>query len=301
MVSLLLAGAAAVLIPATVLGQDHQPFATTGTSHFIFADNSPRGQMPITVETYVPQACRSKACPLVMSMHGLARDAVGARDNWIGPAEMHGLVVAAPHFDRERFPTRLYQRGGVSDEPDRGKWVYAVIERLFDTLKASGRVEGEQYVLFGHSAGAQFVHRMLLLMPEARFSTAISANAGYYTLPVPAALAEGRDFPYSLGRTPATEASLRQAFSRKLLLLLGDRDNDPAHEQLNTGDGANAQGPHRLARGLFFMDTAIAAARRLNAPLEWRLAIVEGVAHAQRKMAAAAAREIFGHKPGFLR
>jgi pimeloyl-ACP methyl ester carboxylesterase len=283
------------LVAATPAGAvDDRPLASVGPSRFIHADPSTQGEVSITVETYVPPACQTRACPLVISMHGLTRNAAAARDNWTAPADRHGLVIAAPEFDRERFPTRFYQRGGVQNEPDRGKWLYATIERLFDALKASGRVEGETYVLFGHSAGAQFVHRMVVLMPDARFSTAISANAGYYTLPVPASQAQGRTFPYSLGNTPVTEPSLRRAFARRLLVLLGDQDNDPAHDQLNTGEGANAQGPHRLARGLFFMETATAVARSLDVSLAWRLEIVAGVAHEQRKMAAAAALAVFG-------
>ena len=33
-------------------------------------------------------------------------------------------------------------------------------------------------MIFWHSAGAQFVHRMVMLMPEARIDT---ANSGFYT------------------------------------------------------------------------------------------------------------------------
>lgn len=285
--------AAAMVLSSPSLAAD-LPFAGTGKSAFSHEDVSPRGTVALTVETYVPAQCAAKACPLVMSMHGLARDAAAARDNWVAAADANGLVVAAPLFDKERFPTRLYQLGGVRDEPDRARWIYAVIERLFDRLTSTGRVDGDRYVLFGHSAGAQFVHRMVLMMPEARFSTAISANAGYYTLPVAAAAAGGRAYPYSISGTPATEDSLRRSFARPLLILLGDRDDDPKHHQLNTGEGASAQGPHRFARGQHFVQTAEAEAHRLGATYAWQTQVVPGVAHEQAKMARAAALRLFG-------
>jgi poly(3-hydroxybutyrate) depolymerase len=288
-----LALAAALILAMPALADD-LPFAAPGKNSFIHTDTAPRGTQPVTVQTYVPAACATKACPLVVSMHGLGRDADAARNNWIEAADANGLVIAAPEFDTARFPTRLYQLGGVQGESDRGNWIYATIERLFDRLKATGRVSGDSYVLFGHSAGAQFVHRMVLMMPEARWSTAVIGNAGYYTLPVGGAAAYGRDYPFSLGNTPATTDSLRLSFGKPMLVLLGDQDNDPAHHQLNNSVGAKAQGPHRFARGQFFFSTAQAEARRLSLPFNWRLTIVPGVAHEQTKMAAAAAKILFG-------
>lgn len=287
------ATAVLVLSPLAALSGE-LPFAAPGKGSFVHADSAPRGSQPVTVLTYVPAACAAKACPLVISMHGLTRNAEAARDNWVAAADANGLVVAAPELDAVRFPTRLYQLGGVQGETERANWIYSTIERLFDRLKASGRISGDGYVLFGHSAGAQFVHRMVLMMPEARWSTAVVGNAGYYTLPVGSAAAEGRDYPFSLGSTPATADSLRRSFAKPLLLLLGDQDNDPQHHQLNNSAGAKAQGPHRLARGQFFFSVADAEAKRLNLPFNWRMSIVPGVAHEQTKMAEAAARILFG-------
>lgn len=274
--------------------RDPAPFQQTGRGHVLHEDVSPAGTQSIDVETYVPAACAAKPCPLVIALHGLARNAASARNNWIEAAERYGLLIAAPHFDKERFPTRLFQQGGVRNQPDRAQWVYAVIERFFDEALRSGRVSGSRYVLFGHSAGAQFVHRMVMLMPEARFSTAVSANAGYYTLPLDTKRAEGRRFPYSLDGTPATEVSLTAAFAKPLLVMLGDRDTDPDHPQLNKSKGAEAQGPSRFDRGLNFMAVAEAEAKRLGVPIRWREITVPGVAHQAGKMADAAAMALFG-------
>lgn len=290
-----LAGLALMVWLAAPAAQAGEPvlFQQAGRGHALHQDVSPAGTRSIDVETYAPAACAAKPCPLVIALHGLARNAASARNNWIEAAERYGLLIAAPHFDAERFPTRLFQQGGVRNQRDRAQWVYAVIERFFDEALLSGRVSGSHYVLFGHSAGAQFVHRMVMLMPEARFSTAVSANAGYYTLPLDKERAGGRRFPFSLDGAPATEASLTVAFAKPLLVMLGDRDTDPDHPQLNKSKGAEAQGPSRFDRGQNFMAVADTEAKRLGVPIHWREIIVPGVAHQAGRMADAAAKALF--------
>lgn len=281
-----------VCAPQIVAAHDLRPFQEAGRSHVIHEDVSPAGTEPINVETYVPAACAAKPCPLLIAIHGLERDAERARDNWVEAAERHGLLIAAPHFDKERFPTRLFQQGGVRDEADPARWLYASIERFFDRALASGRVAGTGYVLFGHSAGAQFVHRMVLLMPAARFSTAVSANAGYYTLPIRPE-SGGLAYPYSLAGTPATDVTLATVLAKPLLVMLGERDDDPAHPQLSHSRGAEAQGANRLARGRLFVALAAGEAVRLNVESRWREIVVPGVGHDSRRMAAAAAEVLF--------
>jgi poly(3-hydroxybutyrate) depolymerase len=228
---------------------------------------------------------------LLIAVHGMGRNAKAARDAWKAAADQAGFLVLAPRFDNDQFPSRLFQQGGVRGESDKAKWTFGLIERLFDAARASGRVAGNSYTIFGHSAGAQFVHRMIMLMPEARVATAAVANAGYYTLP---ALTGERAYPYSLKRTPAVDATLARALAKPMLVMLGDQDIDPNHHQLNKSRGAEEQGPTRFARGQHFMAAAIVEARRLGVTLRWREIEVPGVAHDQRGMAKAAAAELFG-------
>ncbi|WP_293794916.1 hypothetical protein [uncultured Bosea sp.] len=263
-------------------------FAQTGAAESSYTDLLPA---TIAVSSYAPPACAAKPCPLLIAVHGMGRNAKGARDAWKAAADQAGFLVLAPRFDSDQFPSRLFQQGGVRGEPDKAKWTFGLIERLFDAARASGRVSGDTYTLFGHSAGAQFVHRMLLLMPEARIATAAVGNAGYYTLP---ALQGERAYPYSLKGTPATDATLARAFAKPMLVMLGDQDIDPNHHQLNKSRGAEEQGATRFARGQHFMAAAKDEARRLGVPLHWREIDVPGVAHQQSRMAKAAAAELFG-------
>jgi poly(3-hydroxybutyrate) depolymerase len=269
-------------------GETPALFAQTGPAEASYADPLPA---TVAVSSYAPPGCADKPCPLLIAIHGMGRNAKSARDAWKAAADQMGFLVLAPRFDNDRFPSRLFQQGGVRGEPDKANWTFGLIERLFDAARASGRVAGDSYTIFGHSAGAQFVHRMVMLMPEARIATAAVANAGYYTLP---ALAGERAYPFSLGGTPATNATLARAFAKPMLVMLGERDIDPNHHQLNKSRGAEEQGPTRFARGEYFIAAAKEEARRLGVSLGWREVVVPGVAHQQSGMAKTAAAELFG-------
>ena len=53
------------------------------------------------------------------------------------------------------------------------------IEPLFDDVRKRFGTQVTRYSLYGHSAGAQFVHRYVLFMPEARLDKAVAAELGY--------------------------------------------------------------------------------------------------------------------------
>jgi pimeloyl-ACP methyl ester carboxylesterase len=277
--------------PAAAMAATPGLFADVGRGEWTLDDPVWKA---IDVETYTPAACAAKSCPLVIVIHGAGRNAANSRNYWIEAADRYGVLIAAPRFDKTRFPGRLFQQGAVRGQPDRSKWTFGVVERLFDAARAAGRASGTSYRLFGHSAGGQFVHRMALLMPEARFSRAVVANAGYYTRPLDAAAAGGFAYPYSLGGTPATDTTLRAALGKQVTVMLGERDTNPEHRQLNRSVGAEEQGATRFARGQHFMADIRAVAARLGVTPQWREITVPGVAHQQDRMARAAAPELLG-------
>lgn len=155
---------------------------------------------------------------------------------------------------------------------------------MFDAIKTATGNQSADYFLYGHSEGGQFVHRLVLLLPDARFARAIAANPGWYTMP-----AFNTQFPYGLGSAPASEASLKKSFTRDFALLLGDRDTDPNHPELRRTPQAMAQGAHRFERGQNYMKHATQQAKALNVELAWRLEVVPRAAHENRKMSQAAA------------
>ncbi|MFT6583203.1 MAG: hypothetical protein ACJAU6_003656 [Alphaproteobacteria bacterium] len=119
----------------------------------------------------------------------------------------------------------------------------------------------KSYAMYGHSAGAQFVHRFIYFTPDARLTRAVAANAGWYTMP-------GFDiaYPYGLGGAGLSPANLHRALSARLVVLLGMRDTDTSHRHLRRTEGANAQGPHRFARGQSFSPQGETRRRKTTPP-----------------------------------
>ena len=74
----------------------------------------PNGPEPITVFTYKPPTYREG--PLLVVCHGVGRNAEDYRNFAITLAERFGAIVVAPMFDKERFPSWRYQRGGLVGE-----------------------------------------------------------------------------------------------------------------------------------------------------------------------------------------
>jgi poly(3-hydroxybutyrate) depolymerase len=250
---------------------------------------------PIPVYVYKPESMRPDS-PVLFVMHGVRRNAKEYLDAWIPHADQHGVLLVAPQFSASRYrASRVYQAGNVLDgrgrPQERSEYVFGEIERIFDRVREASGNRSQHYFLFGHSAGAQFVHRMVILMPEARFAAAVAANAGSYTMP---------DFdvgyPFGLRGAPVDTQRLRAAFGRSLVLLLGEEDDDPKDPRLPDAAAARSQGDHRLARGRAFFSRSEEVARELKTPLDWRLEIIPGVGHDHRQMARAASQLLFGER-----
>lgn len=232
--------------------------------------------------------------PVVVVMHGVNRDADRYRDEWAPVAKDYGLIVIVPEFSETDFPgslgynTRFFIGADATLRP-RNLWSFAVIEPLFDDARQRFNTAVPRYTLYGHSAGGQFVHRFVMAMPEARIERAISANAGWYTMPDP-----NIAFPYGMGGAPITEDHIAAALGKPLLVLLGTADTDTNDPNLRKTREANLQGPHRYARGKRFFAAGQAVAARLGMPFAWTQEDVVGAGHQNRLMAAAAAKKIAG-------
>lgn len=244
----------------------------------------------LPVWTYTPDTADT-SLPLVIVMHGQGRNASEYRDQWIEAARAHHFAIAAPEFARSDFPAAShYNLGNRVDADGRAVapalWSFSAIEPLFDAVRTRLELTCETYAIYGHSAGAQFVHRYLVFSAAPRVHAAVSANAGWYTRP---------DFdiawPFGLGGTGLGGADLARWLARPMTVLLGSADTAQTGS-LNQTQAAMAQGPHRLARGRSFMEAGLTAAEALGAPLNWRLGYVPGVGHDNSLMAEHAAHDL---------
>jgi pimeloyl-ACP methyl ester carboxylesterase len=216
-------------------------------------------------------------------------------DNWIPFASAGDFIVVVPEFSRRYFPKDAdYSLGRVLGEHDSKKWAFSVPDHLFDYLKTRLKLRADKYRVFGHSAGAQFVHRWLLFRPSNRADIIIAANPGWYTMPEWDPKKTTFSFPYSLVGSPIEQQQIREAFARQFILMLGEHDTDPQHKHLNRSPGAMAQGLHRFARGQTFFATARDIARRINSAFAWKLVVVLGSGHDSAAMARFAVNYTYG-------
>lgn len=226
--------------------------------------------------------------PIVFVMHGAKRNASEYRDQWHELAKEHHFLLVVPEFSDRQFPgSESYNLGNVFDAAGklqpRTAWSFSAIEPIFDEVRRRFGMTARSYAIYGHSAGAQFVHRFLFHIPKARVRQAVAANAGWYTMPV-----FNVAFPYGLGNSVVSSTDLAAALQLPVTVLLGEADIDPDHPSLRRTPEALAQGPHRFARGQAFFDAAMSAATRLGVPFGWQLQTVPGADHDNRLMAPAA-------------
>lgn len=251
---------------------------------------------PVPVWTYAPEDRPLADLPVVVVMHGVQRDGDRYRDEWIEAAREHSLIILAPTFSDEGFPGAAgYNLGNIRDAEtktplDERLWSFSAIDLLF--AEAVNRIGGAQtsYVLYGHSAGAQFVHRYLYFKKDTRADLFIVANAGWYTLPD-----FGLAFPYGLAGSTLDAPRLICALQRNVVVMLGDGDTDEADPNLRRTPEALAQGRHRFARGQSFFRAARDQAAVLGVALGWRQLTVPGAHHSNAQMAPAAAFLIRDH------
>ncbi len=265
---------------------------STGQGSFVFKDEMGNKDKPITIWYYQPQNFTPDS-RIVFVMHGTKRKAENYRKHWIEHAEKYNFLLLCPEFSKEYYPTsRQYNQGNIfSDEGmpvAKNKLTFSAIEHIFDYVKEITNIETRTYSIYGHSAGGQFVHRMLLFLPEARIDFAIAANAGVYTMP-----SFDIDYPYGLKNSAITEQTLKTSFNKKMVILLGKRDINQQDDLLPDSKSAMAQGKHRLERGYNFFRTAKKQAKRIKAEFNWHLQVVPEAGHRDSQMAKTAAMILF--------
>jgi pimeloyl-ACP methyl ester carboxylesterase len=161
---------------------------------------------------------------------------------WSDWADKNGWIVLAPQFDDGRFNNdfqRLNLNGLRADE------------RLQELVKAVGDLLPGLYtkeiLMFGFSAGGQFVHRYVAFNPK-RVDRAVAAAAGLYLWP-------DRSLPYPIGTDPASfpgdlRPQLVETCRMNLLVLTGENDSTQGAFRKNYDgyDLSVLQGESRRAR-----------------------------------------------------
>ena len=251
-----------------------------GLGSFVFFHKAAAVRRSIRVFFFRPKSSGRDA-RIIIAMHGLDRAASEFRDVLVGQAERTGQIVLVPEFDAVQFPdVHAYNYGNVRRPPPnetvvpRDLWNFGIIDRLFEQVRTAFGSDRETFGLFGNSAGAQFVLRYLALTEASAVDAAVAANSGWYMLPDLAV-----DNPVGMGGVDLDASDLRRYLGRRLIVLLGDADTDTNAPDLPRGEAAMAQGPHRLARGLWHFEHCRQVADRLGGRFGWQLEIVPGAGH----------------------
>jgi hypothetical protein len=227
--------------------------------------------------------------PVVFVHHGVARNGRDYRDFWLPHVDAGGMLAIAIEFPEASFPEylwynfgNLHTAGGTANP--REQWTFGIDARLFQALRDQGITSTRQYGLFGHSAGGQYVHRMLSFGYRDRVAVAVSANAGTYAMPDLTT-----DWPWGLGATEVTTDDLRTLLAFPLTIMAGTADTKTTGRFFPKGPRSLKQGATRYARAHSYLRTGQSAAAGLGVALGWTVIDVEDVGHDGRRMSDAAA------------
>ena len=254
----------------------------TGSNWFTY-NYVPLPNKPVRVFYHIPEGDRTNM-PVVMVFHGDERNAEDYRDIWVNAANQYGFMVFAPEFSDQYFPGgNYYILGNVFTDGNNpasaiqnpeAQWTYSMVEPMFDIIKQKTGNQSLTYDMYGHSGGGQFVHRFVMLKPQARYNNAIAANSGWYTVPDTAV-----NFPYGLGISPAAATAPEAYFSRKLTIQVGELDNNGADPSIRHNQYADVQGTNRLERATYFYQQSQAKAAAASATFNWQLQVVPNAGH----------------------
>lgn len=267
---------------------------------------------------YIPKLSGVEDMPILIVMHGSER--VGnIYAVFKAFADRYGFIVVVPEFmkdagnlpnvaahrrhlyDNKYWDDNDYWYGGVSTAKlsgsirKRNRWVFNVIELIFDYVRAELDNTSEGFYMYGHSAGAQFTARMVTAFTESRIIKAVAANPGSWAWPAVDGVIKNLDtdeicntyhngtrtstcgWPYTVKEIYSKESQLAAAFSRKLYLQIGTDDTENLDIDRNVQ--ANAQGATRLFRARNYDATCRAIAERNHMDYNFELREVEGATH----------------------
>ena len=269
----------------------------SGSGCWVYHDNGYNHDKPVRVHYYYPPNYSSGSKKVVFGIHGSSRDATEVLERWKPHADIYGALVIAPEFNKDYYPkSRQFTRGNVRNDDgdirDKNDWTFMTIEEIFDLVRQKIPDTPSVYSIQGHSAGAQFVHRLVLMLADARIDTAVAANAGWYLLSD-----HNKYYPCGISDVGILGKDLKKSYAQDFVLTLGTDDDDPNNPGLNHGACAEAEGSNRYDRGHSFYtyveDDAVFRGLMFN----WTAVDVPGVGHNADQMVESGVEAIFAQTP----
>lgn len=271
-----------------VTALDHLP---AGTHSFRYT--MPSGAFSDTLEVFyhIPEIPDRSRMPVVFGFHGNDRDCSYWVETWKEYADKKGFMFFIPWFTHEKFPTRRYQELGVKDAdgnilPAKFRTSALVDSIICDVLRRAGSHE-DKVTVYGHSAGAQFVHRFMMLHDSPFVGKAIIGNPGWFTFP-----SVDENYSYGIKDLEAKETiPLREMLRKDIILQLAEGDTI-RESYLRKTPEADRQGLNRLERGNRFFETLDSIAKAKGYEFNWKRVYVAGVGHDAVAMSRHAAQKL---------
>lgn len=243
------------------------------------------GAMPrLPCHVFIPRE-RHPDGRILVSVHGVSRNA-GEHLELLRPlAEEHGVVILAPLFAEDRF--RDYQRLG---RKGRGPRADLALIRLLNELEGLLGQDTSRVDMFGFSGGAQFAHRFAMAHPQ-RVRRLTLGAAGWYTMP-------DRALSYPLGVHDAlgldgVRLGVTAAARLPTLVLVGEHDDNAEDEELNqSNEVCGRQGRNRRERAQTWVQEMNRFAADRGDPASARLLVLPGVDHSFRAAVVEGAMDI---------
>lgn len=221
-----------------------------------------------------PGGANEEPSSLLVAVHGVQRNREALLERLAPLALRHRLRLTAPLFSKTTYPD--YQRmgrAGLGARADRA------LDEALISAAPSDAVGRRRMILFGHSGGAQFVHRYALAYPE-RVAAVIMIAAGWYTFPDAACA-----YPYGI-RPSARMPDLAfrpSAFLRvPMLVALGDADVASDARLRRSARLDEQQGCSRVQRATRWVSSMRDLATSLREPSAVRLHVLPGAGHQLR-------------------
>ena len=194
---------------------------------------------------YITPNAINEDTEVIFVIHGNSRNADDYLSAWIPLVQNKNVIIAAPNFDKKNFRyffllESAESNGTINERSD--SYINTSISLFFNYFKSRFALNANTYKMFGHSAGAQFTHRYMLLSNDQRISDTVIANAGWYTF------LNGEQYPYGIKDTPIeiSDSHIRWFMSNKTSLLIGSIDTNL--NNVNSSAGAQKQGITRVDR-----------------------------------------------------
>jgi hypothetical protein len=222
-------------------------------------------------------------------IHGGARDSEKYLDIWKKFTEDKNIILVAPEFKRADYED--YEYLNISDDygvlnKNLNEHLHNSLSIFFSFFKSKYNLEIDTYKLYGHSGGAQFVHRLLLFSDYDNVSSAVIAGARSYTF------LNNENYPYGLKESNhLSDKKIKRYLSQRVTFLIGNQDIKKFESSKKNNIQAKAmQGNNRFEVGINYFNNLITVSERQKIPLRWKFQIAKGVAHDNEKMSLLASK-----------